>query len=146
MSGIAVREPFLRTLSPNVKLFFGFKDGRGELKVKTPIAIVVPVTIPPEKIPLIKKAFDEAYPWALKSEAERKDGKGDIERVLDDRAKVVFGFPDGSVKICVRPIKLSPWIPVTLSREELLEGKPAMDEVNMWLELPKEVRDLQGVL
>lgn len=137
-------EPFLRSLSPNVRLFFGYKDARAELKVKTPIGVEVPATIPPGKIEAIKKAFDEAFTWAMKP-AEDRSVQKEVERVLDDRGKVTFGYPDGSIKIYVRPIKFSPWIPVGISREELLEGKKTMDEVFQWLGLPDDIRNLQGV-
>lgn len=138
------REPFLRSLSENVRLFYGYKDGRAELKVKTPVGVEVPATISPEKVVLVKKAFDEAYTWAMKPEDDRKDPK-EVERILDDRGKVSFGYPDGSVKIYVRPIKMSPWIPIRISRQELLQGKAVMDEVFLWKELPEELRSLQGV-
>lgn len=137
-------EPFVRSLSPNVRLLFGYKDARAELKVKTPIGVEVPATIPAEKIEAIKRAFDEAFVWAMKPVEERTTPK-ETERILDDRGKVAFGYPDGSVKIYVRPIKFSPWIPVGISREELLEGKKTMDEVFQWFGLPSDVRDLQGV-
>jgi len=138
------KEPFERDLSPKVKLFYGYKDGRCELKIMTPIGLSVPVTVPSEAIPTIKKVFDEAYLWDMKAEEERKDGKGDLERVIEVRAKVVYGFPDGHVVISVRPVKVAPWLSVEITREELIEGKKAMDEVNLWNLMPVEVREMQG--
>ncbi len=144
MADMSAKEPYERALSPKVKLFFGFKDGRAELKVMTPIGIVVPATIPPEAIPTIKKVFDEAYEWNTKPEAERKGGKGDKERLIEVRAKVTFGYADGHVMISVRPMKLAPWLSVDITREELLEGKKTMDEVNLWYSMPSDVREMQG--
>jgi hypothetical protein len=139
-----VREPFLRVMSPKVRVFFGFKDARAELKVMTPLKVEVPATIPAEKVAAVKKAFDAAYGVAMLPESDRAKVKEE-ERVIDDRAKVVFGYPDGGGKICVRPIRLSPWIPIGISREELLDAKKTVDEIFQWLELPEEIRNLQGV-
>lgn len=140
----AVREPFLRVMSPKVRVFFGFKDARAELRVMTPLKVEIPATIPPDKVGAVKAAFDAAYVVAMMPEAERTRVKEE-ERAIDDRAKVAFGYPDGSGKICIRPIKLSPWIPITISREELLEAKKTVDEIFQWFGLPEEVRNLQGV-
>lgn len=139
------REPFTKELSEHVKLYFGYKDARAELRVKPPGLPEIPVKITPERAEQIKKAFDEAYIWAMKSEEDRKGGKGDIERVLDDRGKARWGYPDAHIQLSVRPIKIGPWIPLTIDRDELLKGKPAMDEVYAWSQLPKEIRDMQGV-
>lgn len=38
-----------------------------------------------------------------------------------------------------------PWIPIELSLDELIRGKKTMDEVYGWLQLPEDVRNLQGV-
>lgn len=136
-------EAFERALSPKVKLFYGYKDARCELKVLAPIGIVVPATVPAEAIPTIKKVFDEAFEWNSKPEAGRKGGK-EIERVIEVRAKVTFGFSDGHVVISVRPAKFVPWLSVEITREEHLQGKHIMDEVNLWAQLPEDVRQMQG--
>lgn len=126
-------------------LFYGFKDARAELRIMIPAGIVLPVTVPQGKIDPIKKLFTRFYGWAMKSEDERKDGKGDAEEVLDERCKARGEFPDGHVDLYVRPVKVSPWFPpVRLNRLEILEGKPAMDEVHLFSQLPEEVRKLQG--
>lgn len=138
------REPFVSILSPKVKVLYGFKDGHAKVCVDTPV-LEVPVPVPPEKIQGIKRLFTRFYDWALKSDEERKDGKGDVEEVLDDRCKARGEYPDGHVDLCVRPIKLSPWIPIELSKEEVVRGKKTMDEVWGWLQLPEEIRILQGV-
>src|SRR4029077_20048105 len=137
-------EPFERALSPKVKLFFGFKDARAELKVIAPIGIVVPATVPPPRIPKIKEVFDEAYDFNSKSEEERRKAGGPWEREIEVRAKITFGFPDGHVVISVRPAKIVPWLSVEITREEHLQGKKAMDEVFMWYQLPEDVREMQG--
>ncbi len=139
------KEPFAKELSEHVKLLFGYKDARAELRVKPPGMPMIPVKIPIERVEAIKKAFDEAFVWAMKPEEERKAGKGDIERQLDDRGRAKWGFPDGHIQISVRPVKLAPWIPLEIDRDELLKGKPAMDEVYAWAQLPKDVRDMQGI-
>jgi len=144
MSDVATKkEPFLRVVSPQVKVLFGFKDARAELRVMTPLKIEFPVTVPPDKVPPIKEAFDAAHAVAILSEEERAKVK-ETERVIEDRAKVLFGFPDGSGRICIRPFKLAPWIPIMIHREELIDGKKIMDEVLQWYHLPEEVRNLHG--
>lgn len=137
-------EAFERALSPKVKLFFGFKDARAELKVIAPIGIVVPATVPSPRIPKIKEVFDEAYDFNSKSEEERKKAAGPWEREIEVRAKISFGFPDGHVVISVRPAKFVPWLSVEITREEQLQGKKTMDEVFMWYQLPEDVRQMQG--
>lgn len=139
-----VKEPYERALSPKVKLFFGYKDGRAELKVTTPIGIVIPVSISITQISLIKRVFDRFYGWAKKTDEERLGGLGDAEEVLDDRCKARGEFPDGHVDLSVRPVKIAPWVSIGLSREEVLTGKPVMDEVNLWASLPEDVREFQG--
>ncbi len=138
------KEPFISVLSPKVKVLYGFKDGHAEVLVVTPIKDFH-VPVPVEKIEGVRKLFTRFYGWALKTDEERKDGKGDVEEVLDERCKARGEYPDGHVELCVRPISLSPWIPVTLSKEELIHGKKTMDEVYGWLQLPEEVRNFQGV-
>lgn len=140
-----MREPYVRIMSPKVRIFFGYKDGRAELKVMTPLKVEIPATIPPGKVGAIKAAFDAAYEVAVKPESERA-GIKEAERPIDDRAKVSFGYPDGSGKIYIRLIKLSPWIPIGITREELLEAKKTVDEIFRWFELPEEVRNLQGAV
>lgn len=137
------KEPFEAMLSPKVKIIYGYKDAHAQVRVLS--AMDIPVNITPDQIEKVKEVFDLAREWALKSEAERKSGKGDIEKVLDGRAKACWSFPDGHVSLYVRPFKISPWIPITISREELLEGKKIMDEVHGWAKLPQDVRTLQGI-
>lgn len=141
---MSAKEPYERVLSPKVKLLFGFKDARAELKVMTPIGIMVPATVPPPRIPKIKEIFDEAFAFNSKSEEERKKAGGPWEREVEVRAKITFGFPDGHVVISVRPAKIVPWLSAEITRAEHLEGKKAMDEVFMWYQLPEDVREMQG--
>ena len=137
-------EAFERALSPKVKLFFGYKDARCELKVIAPIGITVPATVPAPRIPKIKEIFDEAYQFNSKPEEDRKKAGGPWEREVEVRAKIAFGFPDGHVVISVRPAKIVPWLSVEITRDEHLQGKKAMDEVFMWYQLPADVREMQG--
>lgn len=139
-----MEKAFEKALSPKVKLFFGFKDARAELKVIAPIGITVPATVPPDRIPKIKEVFTEAYDFNSKPEEERKKAGGPWEREIEVRAKITFGFPDGHVVISVRPAKFVPWLSVEITREELLEGKKVMDEVYLWYLLPVDVREMQG--
>lgn len=140
-------DPWKRVISPKVRVFYGFKDGHARLEVTAPIGIVVPVKLNPAQISKIKETFDEAYRWAQKPEDERRAGKGDQERLLDPRGKVVFGFPDAHVVIAVRiVVGISPWLPLDVHRDELVDGKKVMDEIYQWTLLPEEVREMQGVL
>jgi hypothetical protein len=142
-----LKEPYVRAISIKVRMLFGYRDARARLEVQAPIGIEIPVTFTKEEVLKIKGAFDEAYAWAMKPEEERKQGKGDQIRVLDPRGKVTFGFPDGHAVISVRVVaKITPWIGLDLSRDEIIEGKMPMDEVYQWTLLPLEVREAQGVL
>lgn len=149
-SGIK-KEPFVSILSPKVKVLYGYKDGRAYVCVTYGVELPHQ-EVPPAKIPDVRKLFSRFYGWALKSEEERKGGKGDVEEVLDDRCKVRGEYPDGHVDLCVRVAKYVPlvkievpWIPIELSKEEVIQGKKTMDEVWGWLQLPEDVRNLQGV-
>lgn len=140
------KEPFVRVLSENVDVLYGFSDGHAKLKVRTPLGVVVPVNLSKDEILKIKDSFDRAYLWATRPDEERQAGKGDLGGSLDPRAKISYGHPDGHVTISVRVVpKISPWIPLEISRSELLEGKKAMDEVSQWANLPEDVRKMQGV-
>jgi hypothetical protein len=129
------REPFEKALSPKVQCRYGFKDAHAVIRVTTPVGIVIPVSVTAAQIATLKKVFEEALGWT----------GGETERQLDPRAKVRFGFPDGHVDLCVKPIVLSPWIPLALTRDEIKSGKPVMEEVCLWAGLPQDVRSLQGV-
>lgn len=129
------REPFERAFSSKVKIFYGYKDGRAELKAIAPIGITVPVTFTIDRILKFKEAFDEAYDY---------DGP-EIEREFDPRAKVKYGFSDRRIDIYVRPVPFGPWFSVTVTREEIEEGRPIIKEVYDWTQLPEEVREMQGI-
>lgn len=141
------KDPYKRALSDRVRVLYGYADGHAKLEVMAPIGIEVPVNLSVAEIGKIKGAFDEAFNWAMKPEDERKLGKGDQERVLDPRGKVTFGFSDAHVVISVRVLpKIPPWIPLDITRAELLEGKKTMDEVYQWTLLPSDIREMQGVI
>jgi hypothetical protein len=144
---VVICEPWVRKVSPKVKVLFGYRDAHARLEVVAPIGIVVPVRLTAFEIEKIKGAFDRAYTWAMKPEAERKAGKGDQEEILDPRGKVTYGFPDGHAVISVRIVaKISPWIPLDVSRDEVIDGKPIMHEIHQWTLLPQDVRDMQSTL
>jgi len=146
MDAKTTKEPYRRALSAKVSVLYGYSDGHAKLEVQAPIGIQVPVKLSILEIEKIKGAFDEAHNWASKPDEARKAGKGDQQRVLDPRGKVTFGFPDAHVVISVRVVaKISPWIPLEITKDELLEGKRTMDEVFQWSKLPAEVREAQGV-
>lgn len=140
----AAREPFCKVLSDCTRMLYGFKDARVEIKVKS-LGTEITVQIQAPKVELIKKAFDEAYIWGQKPEADRKAGTGDGRQELDSRGRAKWGFPDGHVEIQVRPFKVGPWVPpFSITLDELIAGKPVIDEAYKWGALPAEVRDLQG--
>lgn len=144
---MVITEPWVREISPKVKVLFGYRDGHARLEVLAPIGIVVPVNLSVDEIGKINTAFNEAYTYAMKPESERKGGKGDQERVLDPRGKVTFGFEDAHAVISVRIVAtITPWIPLDITREEIVQGKPHMNEVHQWAQLPQEVREMQSVL
>lgn len=144
---MVICEPWVRKVSPKVKVLFGYRDAHARLEVQAPIGIVVPVHLTALEIEKIKKAFDRAYAWAMKPADERKVGKGDQEEILDPRGKVTYGFPDGHAVISVRVVaKISPWIPLDVSRDEVMDGKPIMNEIYQWTLLPQDIRDMQSTL
>lgn len=140
------REPFLKQLSDEVALLFGFKDARAELKVKALKAVPVTVRVDHTRIKVVKEAFDAAYSHAMARDADQKEAKETVvDRQLDERAKARWGFADCRIELSVRMTKFLPWIPMIITKEELLIGKPAMDEVWAWAQLPEDVREAQGL-
>jgi hypothetical protein len=138
-------QPFEKVLSDSTRVLFGWKDAHAEIKVKPPVGPEVTVPVSPDQVERVKKLFDEAYLWAMKPEEERKAGVGAREVELEARARGRWEFPDGHIELRIRPIRLSPWIPIKIDQVELVAGKPVMDEVYAWKCLPEEVRTLQGV-
>lgn len=140
---MVITEPWIRNVSPKVKVLFGYRDGHAKLEVIAPIGIVVPVRLSIAQIDLIKRSFDRAYAELMKPEAERKIREDE----LDPRGKVAYGFPDGHAVISVRIVaKISPWIPLEVSRQEVIDGKPIMTEVHAWSILPQDIREMQSTL
>jgi hypothetical protein len=146
----ATKEPFLKQLSEDVALLFGFKDARAELRIRLIKAVPVTVRVDHTRIKVVREAFDAAYAHATARDADQKEAKEApkevvVDRQLDERAKARWGFADCRIELSVRMTKFLPWIPMIITKEELLIGKPAMDEVWAWAQLPVDVREAQGL-
>lgn len=138
-----MQEAYVRILSPNVQVHFGFRDGHAVVRVRLPIPLRpwYSVKIDAKDIIRFKDPFDRAYEFGCKPESERKDAKPvEFEARSDCRGR--FGFPDAHV---VLEVKRVAWIPLDFIFEEFKLAKAAMDEAYAWALLPQDVREFQGV-
>lgn len=134
------REPFERILSPNVKVYFGYKDGHAHVRVRTPVGIWYPVDIPADAILKFKQNFDRAHTYGLRPEAERTMEKPEeFEARYDCRGR--WGYKDAHVELGVRQLV---WFWISFPFDEFILAKKAMDEAHLWAELPEHVREIQG--
>ncbi len=139
------REPFVKKLSAEVRVLYGYADAHVRVEVLAPGGITVPKQLKNDQVVMLYAAFRKAHTIATMSEEERKKAAR-FEEVLDPQAKYQIGFPDGHMTLFLRAIpKLPPWIPVEITRQEILEGAPALKEIVAWGELPEDVRKLQGI-
>lgn len=136
------REPFVRTLSENVTIHFGYKDGRALVKVRLPIPFRpwYSVVVPAEAIVRFKEPFDRAYQYGMRPEAERTL-ESPVEFEARDDCRGRWGYKDAHVDLGVWRLA---WIWLEFPFEEFKLAKAAMDEAYMWQALPAHVRELQG--
>jgi hypothetical protein len=135
------REPFLDTLSKNVSVAYGYKDGHAAVKVRTPVGLWVSVDVQIVDIAKVKNHFDLAWGWRGLTEQERK-GQESIEVQLRSDAKVRYKYQDLHVELGIWRVV---WIWLTFPDGEFALAKKAFDNANGWASLPEDVRNLQGV-
>jgi hypothetical protein len=135
------REPFRKTLSPNVEVYYGYKDGHALIRARTPVGLWIPQEIPCQTILGLKKAFADAFEYGLKPESERRLEKP-VEIVPHPNCRCRWGYKDGHVELDLWKVV---WFTLAFPFEEFRLAKAAMDEVVAWAELPDYVRELQGV-
>lgn len=140
------REPFERVLSENVMIYFGYKDGHAEVKVRIPIYIPLigewyRQQVPMDAIEQFKINFDDAFEYGRKPPHERKrEEPVEFEARSDCRGR--WGYDDGHVELGVWKLK---WWWIDFPFDEFLLAKKAMDEAHVWAQLPDHVREMQGV-
>lgn len=135
-------EPYVKDLSPNVRILYGFKDGHAVVRVRLPIPLRpwYPVEIQAKDIIRFKEPFDRAHEFGCRPESERKiETPVEFQARADCRGR--YGYPDAHV---VLEVKRVVWIPLEFPFEEFKLAKAAMDEAYAWALLPDEVRELQG--
>lgn len=129
------KQPFEKTLSENVVVRYGWKDGHAIVRVKLPLPFRpwYSVEVPVEAISKFKTHFEVAHARTTKEVVE-------FEAREDCRGR--YGYEDGHVELGV---KRGVWIWINFTWEEFKLAKAAMDEAHAWAALPLEIRDLQGI-
>lgn len=138
------REPFLKTLSENVNVQYGWKDAHAIVRVRLPIPLRpwYTVEIPADAILKFKTNFDDAYVYGSRPESERNMKEPlQFEARSDCRGR--YGYRDAHVELGVK--RLFVWIWLDFPFDEFVLAKKAMDEAYQWAQLPQDVRDLQGI-
>lgn len=138
------REPFLKELSKNVQVFYGWKDGHARVRAwvpaNSPIGVWYPVDIPVEAITRFKKNFEDAYAYGILPPADRtRQEPVEFEAREDCRGR--WGYPDGHVELDLKKII---WFKLVFPFDEFKLAKAAMDEAHLWASLPENIRELQG--
>lgn len=135
-------EPFVKDLSPNVQVHYGFKDGHALVRVRLPIPLRpwYPVEIAAGEIIKFKEPFDRAHACGLLSEEERRRA-GMTEFYARDDCRGRYGYADAHVELDVKRIA---WIKLEFPFDEFKLAKAAMDEAYAWAQLPEHVREYQG--
>lgn len=138
-----MREPFIKDLSENVQVIYGFKDGHAVVRVRLPIPLRpwYPVEIKANDILRFKEPFDRAYDFGMMPESERLLVKTPVEFYAREDCRGRYGFPDRHVELEVKRLA---WIKLEFPFEEFKLAKAAMDDAHAWTLLPEYVRELQG--
>jgi hypothetical protein len=138
------KEPFLKVLSEDVQVKYGWKDAHVVVRVQLPVPMKpwFPVEIQAKDIIRFKTPFHEAFVFGQKSEEERKKAKEPVEFEARKDCRGRYGYPDAHVELEVWRVR---WIKLEFTFEEFKLAKGAMDEAYAWAQLPEEIRELQGV-
>lgn len=139
-----MQESFVKRLSANVEVHFGFKDGHAVVRVRLPIPLRpwYPVEIAAKDIIRFKEPFDRAHQFGLQPEGERNLATP-IEFQAREDCRGRYGYRDAHVVLEVKRIA---WIAFEFPFEEFKLAKAAMDDAHAWALLPHDVREFQGAV
>jgi hypothetical protein len=137
------REPFVKALSENVEVKYGWKDGHVVVRARLPLPLKpwYGLDVPVKDLMTFKATFGGALNFG--------EGKSTLALVdpiqIDVRedCKVKWGFHDKHLELGLK--RLGIWLWFKFSFEELKLAKQALDDASAWAELPQDVRDLQGL-
>lgn len=140
---IKKREPFVKALSENVEVKYGWKDGHAVVRARLPLPLKpwYGLDVSAKDLLTFKATFSGALNFG--------EGKSSLALVdpiqIDVRedCKVKWGFPDKHLELGLK--RLGIWLWFKFSFEELKLAKQALDDASAWAELPQDVRDLQGL-
>lgn len=137
-------EPFVKDLSQNVRILFGYKDGHAVVRVRLPIPLRpwYPVDIQAKDIIRFKEPFDRAHEFGCRPESARIIS-APIEFQAREDCRGRYGYPDAHVVLEVKRIA---WIAFEFPFEEFKLAKAAMDDAYAWALLPEHTRELQGTM
>lgn len=135
--------PFVKVLSENVEVVYGFKDARALVRVRLPIPLRpwYPVSIKAAEIVRFKEPFTKAFHFGLKPDDERKKEKKPTEFQAREDCRGRYGYPDAHVELEVKRLA---WIKLEFPFDEFKLANAAMDDAHAWAQLPEHVRELQG--
>jgi hypothetical protein len=137
------REPFIKALSENVEVKYGWKDGHAVVRARLPLPLKpwYGVDVSSKDLLTFKATFSGALNFGEgKSSLALVDP---IEIEVREDCKVRWGFPDKHLEFGLK--RLGIWLWFKFSFEELKLAKQALDDASGWAELPQDVRDLQGL-
>lgn len=136
-------EPYVKDLSPNVQVIYGFKDGHAVVRVRLPIPLRpwYPVEIKAKDVIRFKEPFDRAFIFGMKPEEERAKQEKPTEFVAREDCRGRYGYRDAHVELEVKRLT---WIKLEFPFEEFKLAKAAMDDAYAWTLLPEHIRELQG--
>lgn len=137
------KEPFVRVLSENVEVYYGWADAHVVVKARLPIPFKpwFSKSVPADLVKLFKSTFRGA--------ADYGDGKSNLALVnpidieIQEDCRVRFGFKDRHLELSMK--RLGVWLSLSFTFEEIKLGLLALDEAAAWAALPEEIRKAQGV-
>ena len=151
MAETAVRQPFLKVLSENVEILYGWKDAHCVARVRLPLPFRpwYSQEIPKEAILRLKPSFDDGFVFGSRPEAERAEAvakepsRYPVQFQAREDCRGRWGYRDGHVELDFR--KAGVWFTLPFLFGEFRLAKASMDEVHMFALLPEDVRSLQGL-
>ena len=137
------KEPFVRVLSENVQVYYGWTDAHVVVKARlpSPFRPWVSKSVPADLVKLLKSTFRGA--------ADYGEGKSSLALVnpididIQEDCRVRFGFKDRHLELSMK--RLGVWLSLSFTFEEIKLGLAALNEASSWADLPEDVRKMQGV-
>lgn len=137
-------------ISENTSACIGFKDDRVEIRVKVPIIGEQTITLKPDRVHIVGRAFVAARNW--RDHGKRiKGGKGvadgDLDRAkkyeVQDDVEVYIGFADAHVTIRKKILGIK-WITLRIDPHEIELVEKVEVEQKKWMTKPDIERFLEG--